>query len=397
MISVEQALERVLAQVPLVDIEEVSVAEAANRVVRADIHSNTNLPAFDNSAVDGYAVRSDDVRSASAAAPVMLRVSFEVAAGAAAALAVEPHAAARIFTGSPLPRGADAVVMQEDTAREGEWVKVLDAVRPFENVRMKGEDVKRGDLLVKAGEWVTASAVGLLGGCGESRVKVGCRPKVGVLATGNELQEPGNLLEPGQIYESNRITIAALADKAGGIARSYPIVRDTLTGTSKALEKAFAECDVVVTSGGVSVGEHDHVKAAFEVVGGKIDFWRVAMRPGKPFVFGTIGKKLLFGLPGNPVSAFVTFLLLVRPALLRMLGANDVRMQTAYGRVADPLRNDGDRRHFVRVTLGKDGMIRSAGPQASHMLRSLGKANALLDMRPGLALTEGEIVPVLLW
>ncbi len=220
---------------------------------------------------------------------------------------------------------------------------------------------------------------------------------MGLLASGSELLEGGQPLASGKIYESNRAGLAALAAQAGAIPRIFPLVKDSLADTRAALESAFAGCDVVVTSGGVSVGEMDFVKDAFEKIGGELQFWKVAIRPGRPFVFGRLGEKFLFGLPGNPVSAFVTFLLLVRPALARWQGARDVRLPAHPGTLVEPLVNPGERRHFTRVTVDAAGNVRSAGTQASHILSSLASADALVDVPPKTTLPAGAAVSVLRW
>jgi molybdopterin molybdotransferase len=306
----------------------------------------------------------------------------------------------RLFTGSPLPSGADAVVRQEDTRVESSGtgeVLILAPAGPGENVRPRGGDVKRGSTLVEAGELLTAGRIGLLAAAGLTRVRAGRRPVAGLLATGSELREPGQPLAPGQIYESNRIALAALIERAGALPRTFPLVADTLAATRLALAEAFDQCDVVVTSGGVSVGEMDFIRRAFEEIGGERQFWQVAIRPGRPFVFGRCRGKLLFGLPGNPVSAFVTFLLLVRPALLRWQGAANVSLPAHPGVLAEPLANDSERRHFMRVKVDPAGKVYSAGAQASHVLSSVAAANGLVEVPAYATLIAGAAVSVLRW
>jgi molybdopterin molybdotransferase len=304
----------------------------------------------------------------------------------------------RVFTGSPLPAGADAVVMQEDCAVDSatpDRVKVMDAVKPWENVRFRGEDVKRGRMVAAKGARLTAGRIALLAALGVESVRVGKQPAVGLVATGNELREAGKPLAPGQIYESNRAGLALLAARAGGIPRIFPLVPDDPNATRAALEQALAECDVVISSGGVSVGEHDYVKDAFAAIGGQVDFWRVAIKPGKPLVFGRRGAKLFFGLPGNPVSALVGFEVFVRPALLRWQGAADVEPETVPGVLAEPLENRGDRPHYICVRLAPDGRVTNTGPQASHILSSLADANGLMMVPPETAWPAGRIVAVM--
>ncbi len=399
MLELEQALEKILSAVPPALSELAALNQAHERISAEQIISPVDLPPFDNSAMDGYAVRSADLKTASADKPVRLKWIGKVAAGSTFDGEVQPGTCARIFTGSPLPRGADAVVMQEDTQVESsENILFLDSVKPWENIRLRGEDVKRGGMLVDAGCKLSAGQISLLGAVGVGELKVGVQPVVGLLATGSELLEPPQTLAPGKIFESNRAMLSALAARAGAKTKVFPLVPDALDATSAALEKAFSECDIVITSGGVSVGEMDFVKAAFESLGGKMEFWKVAIRPGKPFVFGRWREKFLFGLPGNPVSAFVTFVLLARPAILRWQGASrhgGMARASHPGVLAEDFVNRDQRRpHFVRVIVDEQGKIRSAGVQASHALSSLAAANGLLEIAPGAVLAAGKIVSV---
>jgi molybdopterin molybdotransferase len=383
VLDLETAVARMLAALPAArPPERIPLPESAGRILAETIPSPLDLPPFDNSAMDGYAVCAADVQGAKPESPVRLRLRTRIPAGEIFAGELAPGECARLFTGAPLPRGADAVVMQEDTRREGEQVFILDAVQSGENVRFQGEDVRHGAALAESGNEISAGLIGLLGAAGLCEITVGSRPVAGLIATGSELHEAGQPLFPGQIYESNRSMLAPLITQAGGIAKVYPLVPDTLAATRTALETAFHECDLVITSGGVSVGEMDFVKAAFESLGGKLQFWKVAIRPGKPFVFGQLGHKFLFGLPGNPVSAFVTFLLLVRPALRQWQGARVTALPAFPAVLGEPISNSSDRRHFMRVRMDAAGTVFSAGKQASHALASLATANALLDVPP---------------
>lgn len=395
MLTYEEALAHVLAAMPPAKPEKLSVAEASGRFLAESVSSPLDLPPFDNSAMDGYAVRAADVASASAEKPIELRLVGQVGAGQVFDGNVGVQTCVRLFTGTPLPTGADAVVMQEDTQAEGESVRVLDRARPWENVRLRGEDVKSGDVIATSGTRLGAGHLNLLAAVGTPSVRVARCPRVALLATGSELRPPGKPLAPGQIYESNRPMLAALLAECGAEARMFPLVPDSLNRTRNALLRAFTECDAVVTTGGASVGQLDFVKAAFAELGGSQEFWKVAIKPGKPFVFGSLAGKFLFGLPGNPVSAFVTFLLLVRPALLRWQGASEVALPAHPGTLAEPLVNRGDRRHFVRVRVDAEGNVQSAGTQASHMLHSLAAANGLVDVPPETTLAAGTSVRVL--
>ena len=398
MLELDEARERVLAAIQPLPVERVRLSLALGRCLGEEIVSNLDLPVFDNSAMDGYAVRAGDVHSARVDAPVSLRLAGRVAAGDTFEGVITPGACLRIFTGSPMPAGADAVVMQEDTRLDpifSDRVQCLEAVKPWENVRLRGEDVKAGRPLLGAGERINAGRIGLLAAIGVGEVTVGKRPVAALLSTGDELAEAGSPLRPGQIFESNRALLASLAEHSNAVPKVFPIVPDTLAATRGALAQALAHSDVVVTTGGVSVGEMDLVKQAFTELGGAIQFWKVAIKPGKPFVFGQSAGKVLFGLPGNPVSAAVTFLLLVRPALWKCQGATDVLPETGSCLLAEALRNPGDRRHFVRVRVDSRGEARSAGAQASHMLSSLASANGLVDVPAGTTLPAGSLVPVI--
>ena len=404
MLELEEALSRILSLMPAPQREVVPLHDAIGRVSVDPLTAPISLPLFDNSAMDGYAVRAADVTGASAETPRSLRLIGRTAAGEVFAGEVIAGTCVRVFTGSPLPRGADAVVMQEDTRTAGRVdgrapgeVAFLDAAKPWENVRFAGEDVKAGTHVANAGERVSAGRASLLAALGISTIAVARQPLVGLLATGSELREAGQTLAPGQIFESNRLGLGAFGTQAGGRPQRFPLVTDTLDGTRAALAEAFAHCDVVVTSGGVSVGEFDFVKDAFTALGGELNFWKIAIRPGKPFVFGTLGDKFLFGVPGNPVSALVTFFLLVRPALLRWQGASDVGAPSHPGTLTESLTNRGDRRHFVRVTVDATGSVRTAGVQASHFLSSLADAQGLVDVPPQTTLATGQPVRVLRW
>lgn len=397
MISVEDALARVLADIrPICSPHAAPLGEALGRYAAAPVTALVDLPPFDNSAMDGYAVRSEDLKAALPQNPQVLACASIVAAGDKPDIAVAPGACARIFTGSPLPQGADAVVMQEDVEADGTQIIFREAPKPLENVRLRGEDLRAGSLLVSPGQKLTPNRLALLAACGHQTAPVFAAPKVALLGAGNELREPGDALAAGEIFESNRAAISGFLQDIGIPSRPLPIVRDDLPATIAAFENAFQDADIVISTGGVSVGDFDFVKEAFEKAGGTIALWRIAMRPGKPFVFGRHGLKFFFGLPGNPVSAIVTFLVLVRPALLKMLGAAQVALPQLPAVLEDRVVNAADRRHFLRVRWQK-GKASVAGPQKSHMLASLGSANGLLDVPAGVTLEPGTPVTVSLW
>ncbi len=398
MLELEDALDQILAAVVALPGETVGVQGSLDRVLSKPVIAPNDLPPFDNSAMDGFAVRSEDLRAGSALTPVRLRFAETIPAGGCSASPINPGTCARIFTGSPLPAGADAVVMQEDVSRQGmDGREVLFSapVTPWENVRFRGEDVKTKATIAIAGERVTLPRMTLFAALGITEIECAAVPRVAVMATGNELRNPGEPLAPGAIYETNRMAIAALAGRCNGTVEVFPIIPDDAQATEQALRRALVDFDVVISTGGVSVGEFDFVKPAFDRLGGEVAFWRVAIKPGKPLVFGRWKTKLFFGLPGNPVSAWVTFLLLVRPALLRMQGMTDLTPNRFPARLGEALQNNSDRRHFVRVKIDSDGEARSAGIQASHILSSLAGADALVEVPAQRTLDCGSMVSVI--
>ena len=400
MLELEEAVTRILALVPPARPEQLPLDQAHGRVLFNPVISTADLPPFDNSAMDGYAARAEDTAGASAANPARLQLAGRVVAGESFCGAVASGSCVRIFTGSPLPAGTDCVVMQEDTRIEParpEEIRVLEPARPWENVRLRGEDIHCGSAVLDAGQELTAGRLSLLAALGTGKVSVGCQPIVGLIATGSELQEPGQPLRKGQIYESNRTGLSALIHAAGGQPVVFPIVSDSLQSIAAALSEAQSRCDMIVTIGGASVGELDLVKPALERAGAILEFWKVAIKPGRPFVFGQAKGKLIFGLPGNPVSALVTFLLLVRPALRRYQGASETGLPYRTGVLLEPLANPGERRHFMRVCVNHRGDVSAAGPQASHMLSSFAGATGLVDVPARKTLPKGAVVRVMVW
>jgi molybdopterin molybdotransferase len=401
MIELEEAQKRIQQALPAPQPETATLSEAAGRYVIGAIAAPMSLPPFDNSAMDGYAVLATDLRSASLENPVALRQIGRVPAGQVHdGPLLASGQCLRIFTGSPLPAGADAVIMQEDTrpaANAEDTIECLDSVKPWEHIRLSGEDVKAGANLLHDRDRLTLGRISVLSAVGIPEVVVGRRPIVGLVATGDELKQPGDDLKPGEIFESNRLTLAQFIARSGGVPISLPLVPDRLDATVDALRSAFDQCDIVITSGGASVGEMDFVKEAFAALGGTQEFWRVRIKPGKPFVFGSLGEKLLFGLPGNPVSAIVTFLMLARPAIVQFQGGSENEDSFISGTLTEPLVNHGNRRHFVRVKIDGNGGVRQAGLQASHALGALLDANGLVDTPPETTIPAGEKVRVFRW
>jgi len=366
--------------------ETVPVAQALGRVLAVPQTSAITVPPLDNSAMDGYAVRVAEVT----AAGIRLPVSQRILAGAVGA-PLQPGTAARIFTGAPVPPGADAVLMQEYCYVEGDGVVINALPRPGENIRRAGEDIEAGAQILAAGTRIGAAEMGLAASVGLAELPVFRRLKVACFFTGDELVTPGSALQPGQIYNSNRYTLTGLVNGLGCELIDLGIVPDTLEATEAALARAAREADVVITSGGVSVGEADFVKAAVEKLG-RVEMWKVAMKPGKPLVYGRVGEADFIGLPGNPVSAFVTFGLFVRPFLLKRMGAADV-LYRAFAVQADfAWRKPGVRREFLRARMQPDGRLGLFPNQSSGVLTSCVWSDGLVDVEIGQTVQPGDWV-----
>ena len=390
--SLAQARAVVAAAVPPpLGEEDVPVGDALGRVLARDVAAAADVPPFPNSAMDGFAVRA--VRAGRE-----LRVVDEARAGRPARRAVGEGEAIRISTGAPMPDGADAVIPIERVADNGEVVVVGRDVGAGDNVREAGEDLPGGAIVLERGITLGPGELGAAVAAGRAALTCARRPRVAAVVTGDELVPPGEPLEPGQIHNSNATMLAALATAAGADVAGTWHVGDDRAGTEEALARALEAADVVVVSGGVSVGPHDHVKPALEALGVKERFWRVALKPGKPVWFGVRGATLVFGLPGNPVSAAVCFSLFARPALQALQGARPEPPRTA--RLGEEVRRSPDREQAVRVTLGTapDGTLTATptGPQGSHMLSSLVGADGLALVPPGdRPLPAGATVQVL--
>src|SRR3954447_17675982 len=361
MIPVEEAQERVLAEVELLGTEQVAFTEAHGRVLREDVHARADVPQGDNTAMDGYAVRADDI----ADAPVTLRVIENLPAGTVATKRVEPGTAIRIMTGALMPEGADTVAHVEITDAGSENVRVHEPLRRGTNVRKRGEDMHAGDVVLADGTPLQAAEIGVLAGVQKPVVKVGRRPTVAILSTGDEIIDVGDAMAPGKVLNSNSYSLAALVREAGAIPRMIGIVADQKQATIAAIESAL-ESDFVISSGGVSVGAYDFVKDALDSLGAETNFWKVAMKPGKPVVLSRVRGRLYFGLPGNPVSCMVAFILFVAPAIRKAMGQSSSLFDPVVAmRAASPLKSSGDRRAYLRVrVVARDGAL-IAEPMAS--------------------------------
>lgn len=413
MISVEEALDRILASVGVLEPETKPLLDSLGQVLGEDIFSSIDIPPLDNSAMDGYAVRAADTEGASPDTPVRLRVIGELAAGALFDGEVTPGAAVRIMTGAPVPAGADAVVPFEDTDEAegrafGSFAKSLDsvgvhaAVAPGENVRRAGEDIRKGALILPKGTLIRAAEAGVLASLGRSEVAVIRRPVVAVLATGDELVPLGEPLPPGRIHDSNTYALAALVRESGGIPKVLGIARDNVDDLTAKIRSGL-DADMLVTSAGVSRGDYDVVKDVLAREG-EIDFWTVRMRPGKPLAFGTFaaGDRRVphIGFPGNPVSSMLSFELFARPAVFKMMGRQDWQRPTVRAVLEDRVTNRDGRRTFARAVITKrEGRYYASltGPQGSGILMSMVIANGLVvvpeDVRK---LEPGEEVTVMM-
>jgi molybdopterin molybdotransferase len=378
-------LEQVRRQPPL----RVPLDDALDAVLAENIISPIDIPAWDNSAMDGYAVRSVDTREASPNSPVSLRVVEQIPAGHFPSNSIERGTCARIFTGAPVPRGADAVVRQEDTDQGGDRVAIGTPAEPGQNVRRAGEDIGRGSTVLSAETEIGPAHVGVLASLAVSNPMIYRRPRVAILGGGDEIvdiDQPDEILSGRKIASSNSHTLAALVRRAGGEPVGLGIARDTPESLREHLVRAL-DCDLIITTGGISVGEHDFIRPVLVELGGEVRFWKLRMRPGAPVGFGRLGDIPWLGLPGNPVSTMVTFELFARPAIRKLSGRAKPFRRSTPVTVGEPIRVTARLQHFLRVVLtnGKDGGLEAklTGPQGSGILTSMMRADALLIVPEG--------------
>ena len=399
METVAGAQARILAALTPVRTERVALDEALGRVLAVPVVSRRTLPPFDNSAMDGYAVRAVDALAASGSAPVSLPVRGESRAGSMPNRELQAGQAMRIMTGAPLPRGADAVVRYEDTDSGRERVSIRVTVTSGTNVRRAGEDMRPGDEVLLPGRRLRAADLAAAAALGHPHLEVHRRPRVAVLSTGDELVEPGREPGPGQIVDSNAVAVAAAVREAGGEPVRLGIARDSVGDLRRRLEEA-ARCDLIVTTAGVSVGDHDHVRDAVAELG-RLDLWQVAMRPGKPLAVGTVAGVPFLGLPGNPVSSQVTFELFARSAILALQGAAEPHRRRSHARALEAMTKPDGLETFHRGTLeppapGDLPGVRLTGPQGSGILRSMVLADCLIALpAAGDSVAAGNIVEVI--
>ncbi len=387
LLEFDDMLAKLLAAARRVKGEDrVALTDAVGRVLAAPIVSTVTVPPLDNSAMDGYALRSEDV----SAPGVHLAVTQRIPAGRTGQ-AMQPGTAVRIFTGAPVPEGADAVVMQEHCTSDVDAVIVNRVPRPGENIRRRGEDIAEGDEVLPAGMLLTSQAIGLAAATGTAQLTVRRRLSVAVLSTGDELATPGQPLNAGQIYNSNKPLLLTMLRQMGCEVEDLGDVPDTLDATRKALRKAGALHDLVITSGGVSVGEEDHVRQAVEAEG-EIALWKVALKPGKPLAFGRVGAADFIGLPGNPVSAFVIFALLAIPFIRACQGAAPRAFRSLTLPAGFEWCKPGERREFLRARIGTDGRVELFPNQSSGVLTSVVWADGLVDNLAGQVIHAGDPV-----
>jgi molybdopterin molybdotransferase len=380
MISVDEALDKILSHVLPLGFEKVSLLDALGRVIAEDIHARRNIPPLDNSAMDGYAVRSEDVRKASQDRPVRLAVIEDLPAGSVPTQAVEKGKAIRIMTGAPIPKGADAVVPVEVTEKEEDFVLIFNGAGLGENIRESGEDVKQGDRVISRGDRVRPAEVGMLASVGRAFVSVYQIPLVAILCTGDELVDVDGDLDGVKIISSNSYTLAAQVKDCGAMPLQLGIAKDRKEEIGEKLRQGI-RADVLISSAGVSMGDYDFVKDVMKQLGMEMIFWKVAMRPGQPLAFGTIREKPVFGLPGNPVSSMISFEQFVRPSLLKMMGCRHIFRPVVEATLKEEIKKMVGRRYFVRgtVSLERDQyVVTTTGEQGSGILRSMVKANGLI-------------------
>ena len=394
MLTVEEARQRMLDTITALPPEKRGILDSLGTILAEDVYASEHIPPFHNSAMDGFAVVAEDVSNASEAQPVELSIIETIQAGYAPTVHVQRGSAARIMTGAMMPEGADAVVMKEVTELEGEQVSIFEGVEKDENVRFMGESVEQGDLVMSKGKLIRPQEIAMFASLNRSEVEVYKRPKVAVVSTGDELTPLGEPLAAGKIRDSNRYGICAQIEEAGCHPIDMGIARDDEAETERKFRKALEGADALITSGGVSVGEFDVVKAVLSKLG-EINFWRVAMKPGKPQAYGIADGKPIFGLPGNPVSSLVVFELFVRPALLKMAGHSELLRPTFEAVLEENVSNRDGRVSFMRsVITSRDGKYyaKTTGPQGSGILHSLVLANGFIVIPAGVTVNAGETV-----
>jgi molybdopterin molybdotransferase len=380
MISVEDALNQILEVIVPLGREKVSILDSIGRVIGEDIYANRNIPPKDNSAMDGYAVRWEDTRGASISRPVILKVIEDIPAGTIPRKNIASGESSRIMTGAPIPDGANAIVRVEDTEKDGQRVKVFVKAKEGQDIRHAGEDVTEGELVISQGDVIRPAEIGMLAALGRSFVSVYQRPLIAVVATGDELVDIDENPTSWQIISSNSYSIAAQIIDCGAISLQIGIAKDNRDDLVSKFTAAL-RADIIVSSGGVSVGDYDLVKDVMNEVGNEMKFWQVAMRPGKPLAFGSMGGIPVFGLPGNPVSSMVSFEQFVRPSILKMMGHKNLFRRIVKATLKDDITKKKGTRHFIRALVNYENgryFTTTTGEQGSGILKSMVMANGLI-------------------
>ncbi len=376
MITVEDARARILSAFKPLPAEKIGLKEALGRCLAETVASDLDIPAADNSAMDGYAVRSSDITTPG----IRLEVIYDLPAGNLPQGPIGPGQAVRIMTGAPMPEGADAVVMREETAEEGASVVIQTAVNPADHVRFRGEDIKKGAAIIERGTVLDAAQIGLLASVRHSMVFCAQRPVVAILATGDEIVDLDDEMRPASVSSSNSYTLISLIREAGGIPLYLGIARDRRDDLEKMMARAM-RADLLLTSGGVSMGDFDLVKEVMTSNNNSMDFWQVAMKPGKPLAFGNIGGIPAIGLPGNPVSSMISFYQFARPAILKMLGAKDLLLPQINARLQHDIVKKSGRTNYIRGILSADNSglcVKDTGEQGSGILSSMAAGNRFI-------------------
>ncbi|MDG1845585.1 MAG: molybdopterin molybdotransferase MoeA [Acidimicrobiales bacterium] len=395
MISLHEAQNFVLDSVKELSTETLGISSVSSTVIAESVFSHEFIPPFDNTAVDGYAVRARDTVGADKQNQIELMVIGSIAAGSQPDFELECGQSAKIMTGAPLPAGADAVVMVERTTTndDGSVVFIDKAVHEGDHIRKAGEDLEPGDLVIEEGTYLAPAHIGLLASVGIYQIKTIRRPVIGVFSTGDELVQGSQTLQPGQIRDSNRFSLLALLERDGFPTVDLGLIPDNKEAIEKTVFEGLEESDALLTTGGVSMGDYDYVKVVLDEIG-DMRWMQIAIKPAKPFAFGLVGGKPVFGLPGNPVSSMVSYLLLAKPALKKMMGCKELLPSHLLGQTADDfLRRSDGKTHFVRAMLqegGEKALVSSIRKQGSHQLTGMAKADILAILPDGDGVTKGE-------
>lgn len=397
MMPVEEAIELILKDIKVRGLEKVDILSSLGRVAAEDIYSSRDIPPFDNSAMDGYAVKFKNIRGASNENPSVLRVIEDLPAGYTPEKALNEGEAVRIMTGAPIPQNADTVVMVEDTEKDGDTVRIFKETKQGENIRLAGEDVRAGDLVISSGTPIRPAEIGMIASLGRAFVYVYQVPRVAILSTGDELVDVDDKITGGKIISTNSYTLMSQVRECGGIPIYLGIARDTEEEIGEKLKEG-THADIIISSGGVSVGDYDLVRDVLEGLGANMRFWKVAMRPGQPLTFGVISGKPFFGLPGNPVSSMVSFEQFVRPSILKMSGFSNIFRPVVDAILKENVSQKPGRKRFLRSIVSlEDGeyYVRTTGEQGSGILMSMVKSNGLIILREDkIDLKAGEKVRV---